>query len=151
MNRKNGSIKISWIRLAAIAVQVALILFSSTRAASQACEYAYRYYRTLLGLGPTASGIGHILAQKGIHFLLFFSLATWLYYGLQLGRIQRLAWTAAICLLTAFSSEGLQFFMPGRNASLADVILNAASGVLATALLWRMGCSLDEPGPLLRL
>jgi VanZ family protein len=61
-----------------------------------------------------------------------------LYYSLRIGRPQRFAWAAMICLLAALSAEGLQLFMPGRHLSLADIVLNAASGVLATAVFYRL-------------
>lgn len=126
------------VRLAGIAVQLALIFLSSTRLARDASEYAFRYYAAMLGHGFTRTGLFHVLVQKGIHFLLFFWLGISLYYSLRIERQQRFAWAAMICLLAALSSEGLQLFVPGRHASVADVVLNAASGVLATAVFCRL-------------
>jgi VanZ family protein len=126
------------IRLAGIAVQLAVIFLSSTRFAGEASEYAFRYYAALLGHGFSRTGLFHLLAQKGVHFLLFFWLGISLYYSLWIGRVQRLAWAAMICLLAALSSEGIQLFMPGRHPSVADIVLNAASGVLATAVFCRL-------------
>ena len=125
-------------RLAGIAVQLAVIFLSSTRLAGEASEYAFRYYGALLGLRLSSGGISHLLVQKGVHFLLFFWLGISLYYSLRIGRLQRFAWAAMICLLAAFSSEGLQLFVPGRHASVGDIVLNAASGVLATAVFCRL-------------
>jgi VanZ family protein len=132
-------------RLAQLVLQVALIFLSSTRLAREASEYAFRFYGAMLGLRLSSTGISHILAQKGIHFLLFFWLGISLYYSLRIGRLQRFAWAAMICLLAALSSEGIQLFMPGRHASVADIVLNAASGVLATAVFCRLyPCALPE-------
>jgi len=126
------------IRLAGIAVQLAAIFLSSTRLAGEASDYAFRYYAALLGHGFSRTGLFHLLAQKGVHFLLFFWLGISLYYSLRIGRLQRFAWAAMICLLAALSSEGIQLFMPGRHPSVGDVVLNAASGVLATAVFYRL-------------
>ena len=131
-------------RLAQLVLQVALIFLSSTRLAREASEHALRFYAALLGPGLLTTGGGRLLAQKGVHFLLFFWLGISLYYSLGIGRLQRFAWAAMICLLAALSSEGIQLFMPGRHASVADVVLNAASGVLATAVFCRL-----HPGALL--
>jgi len=125
-------------RLAQLVLQVALIGLSSTRLAAEAAEYAFRFYAVLLGPGLLTTGGGRLLAQKGVHFLLFFWLGISLYYSLGNGRLQRVAWAAMICLLAALSSEGIQLFMPGRHASVGDVVLNAASGVLATVVFWRL-------------
>jgi VanZ family protein len=134
------------IRLAGIAVQLAVIFLSSTRFAGEASEYAFRYYAALLGHGFSRTGLFHLLVQKGVHVLLFFWLGISLYYSLRIGWLQRFAWAAVICLLAALSSEGIQLFVPGRHASVGDVVLNAASGVLATAIFWRLypGAPLDS-------
>jgi hypothetical protein len=62
-------------RLVGIIVFVALIMFSSTKAAGDASEFAYNFYQSGLQL-PTGGGdsILHLLADKYIHILLFFSL-----------------------------------------------------------------------------
>ena len=41
----------------------------ATHFAGEASEYAYGYYKHLLGLGGTGAGL-HALFQKGIHFVL---------------------------------------------------------------------------------
>ena len=61
--------------------QVVLICFSSTPTAWEASEYASRFYRLLLGLGVTDSGL-HGIVPKGIHFVLFFALGSALYNSL---------------------------------------------------------------------
>jgi len=132
-------------RLAQLVLQVALIFLSSTRLAGEASEYAFCFYGALLGPGVVRAGGFHLLAQKGIHVLLFFWLGISLYHSLRIGRLQRFAWAAMICLLAALSSEGIQLFVPGRHASVADIVLNAASGVLATAVFCRLhSCALLE-------
>jgi glycopeptide antibiotics resistance protein len=132
------------LRLGGLVLQLGLIFLSSTRLAGEAAEYAFRFYGVLLGLRLSSGGLSNILAHKGVHFLLFFWLGISLYYSLGNGRLQRLAWAAVICLLIALGSEGMQLFVPGRHASVGDVVLNAASGVLATVVFWRL-----HPGALL--
>jgi hypothetical protein len=134
-------------RLFGMCLQLALILFSSTRQAADACEVAFQYYGRLLSIG-LSGGVTHLIAGKGVHFILFFALGSWVYHSVNASRLQRLGWAAVVCLLAAIAAEGMQLFVPGRHASLADVLLNVASGVLATALAWRW-YPLDEPGPVL--
>ena len=123
-------------RLAGLFAHLTLILFSSTPLAGKAAHYAYGFYLTLLGIVGMDSGM-RTLAQKGLHFALFFSLGTWVFYTLNGPRLQKVFATAGICLLTGLGSEAFQLLFPERQAALADVLLNAASGTLAAGLAWR--------------
>ena len=123
------------MRLFWILTLVGLILFSSTPAAAEASEYAFDFYRTIFALGPSA-GL-HGFSQKGIHFLLFFALGTALSYGLNVTGLRKLLEAAGICILVGIGSEGIQLLFPGRHASVGDVLLNGASGILATVLATR--------------
>ena len=114
-------------------IQVVLICFSSTPPAWEASEHAFRFYRLLLGLGVTDSGL-HGIASKGVHFVLFFTLGSALYNSLNVARPGKVWWTIGICFLTGIGSEGIQLLFPGRHASVADVLLNGSSGTLAAGL-----------------
>lgn len=120
-------------RLAWILIHVGLVLFSSTNIAGQASEFAFQFYRRWTGLDGGA-GL-HLLAEKGVHFTLFFTLGVILYYSLMAPRREKVLWVLLLCLLVGSASEGLQSFFPGRDPSLADVPLNGASGLLGAALL----------------
>ena len=129
-------------RLCAILAQVALIFYSSTPAVAEASQYAFSFYLHRIPLpGTLGSGILQILAQKGVHFLLFFSLGTWLTYSLKADRLQKLLWTVGFCFLVGLSSEAFQFFV-GRQAAASDILLNTASGALAAALALRSSAAL---------
>lgn len=117
-------------------LQVAVIFFSSTRSAAQYSINAFQYLRALLGLWT--SPLLQLMADKGLHFALFFSLGMWVSCGLKAPWVRKLIWAVGICLLIGSASEILQIFT-GRDPSLADVLLNAASGTLAAALAIRLG------------
>lgn len=133
---KNRSQVISAGRMPMLIANFALILFSSTKTAGDASQYAFRFYRALLKLSHKSALMGGLLAPKFVHFVLFFSLGVWLVHSLKLSPRERLAITAALCLLVGIASETLQI-LTGRDASMADVILNFASGGLAAAVLVR--------------
>jgi len=120
-------------RLAWIFVHLGLVFFSSTAIAAECSEYAFQFYRSVTGL---AAGAGlHLLAQKGMHFGLFFSLGVILYFSLVAPRREKVLWVLFACLLVGCASEGLQFLFPSRHPSFADIMLNGFSGLLAAALL----------------
>ena len=48
---------------------------------------------------------------------------------------ERVFWVLAACLVVGLCSESLQVLFPGRHPSLADVMLNGGSGLLAAVLL----------------
>ncbi len=120
-------------RLAWILIHVGLVLFSSTNIAGQASEYAFQFYRDWTGLDGGA-GL-HLLADKGVHFSLFFTLGLILYYSLIAPTREKVLWVLLACLLVGSASEGLQFYFPGRHPSLADVMLNGVSGLLGAVFV----------------
>ena len=87
----------------------------------------------LLGLSGTSNGL-HTLAQKGVHFALFFALGAALYNGLKVARPWQIGLSIGICFLAGMGSEGIQLLFPERYASLWDVLLNGSSGTLAVGL-----------------
>ena len=127
-----------------VLIQLVLICFSSTPPAWEASEHAFRFYRLLLGLSVTDSGL-HGIASKGIHFVLFFALGSGLYKGLNVARPGKVWWAIGICFLTGIGSEGIQLLFPGRDASLADVLLNGGSGTLAAGLASRCSRYSETP------
>ena len=113
--------------------ELGLIAFSATALAGNASEYAYRFYKHLLGFGGADAGL-HALAQKGVHFVLFFALGTTLFHSLNVDRPWKVRAVIGICFLAGIGSEGIQLLFATRHASVADVLLNGSSGTLAALL-----------------
>ena len=128
--REPNSPLISIPRMLWVAAQLGLIAFSSTAFAGISSEYSFHFYRDLMGMGGTLSGI-HMLAQKCVHFVLFFGLGSTLSHSINIARFGRPIVVAAICLCAGIGSEGIQLLIVGRHASVADVVLNGSSGTLA--------------------
>jgi hypothetical protein len=120
-------------RLLGTLVFVGLIFFSSTKTAGDTSVYAFSFYKALLGIKLSKQASLQFLAQKGIHFTLFFSFGTWLYYSLNLAPRRRLWITLCLCLIMGSASETLQMFTH-RHPSILDVLLNLGSGSLAAVL-----------------
>jgi VanZ family protein len=123
------------LRLVALVAQVALVALSSTKLAGDAADYAFEYYSSLFGnpwRGSSQSLPFH-LAQKTVHFTLFFSLGYSLSSSLNLAPRKKFWIAAATCLVIGAASEALQLFT-GRDPLIVDVILNAASGAAGAAL-----------------
>ncbi len=120
-------------RLVWILVHLSLVFFSSTETAGRAAEAAFQFYRTTFALAASANA--HFVAQKGIHFALFFSLGIILFHSLVAPLREKVFWVLVACLVVGICSESLQVLSPGRNPSLADVMLNSGSGLAAAVLL----------------
>lgn len=121
-------------RLVVCNILVGLIFFSSTKTAGDASEAAYRFYKSLLGIsGGNEHSFLHLLADKSVHVLLFFALGVWVWHTPNVARAKRLWIAVVVCLLVGSTSEILQVFT-SRDPSIADVILNLASGMLGAAL-----------------
>jgi len=123
---------------------VGLIFFSSTSLAAKYCERLYQFVRvhllpSMIGMSGT-EGVLHLIAEKGVHFTLFFTfgfLVAHLVHGSPWGRLAKIA---VFGLVVGSGSEFLQSFFPGRDPAIRDVVLNlvsAALGGLATLLWWR--------------
>ena len=83
----------------------------------------------------------HKVIRKAAHVFVYFVLSLLLYRSVRGDRAGwQLRWalvavTIAACY--AFVDEGHQFFVPGRNVSLRDVLLDTCSAGLAQmAMLW---------------
>ncbi|MGA8025940.1 MAG: VanZ family protein [Bryobacteraceae bacterium] len=114
-----------------------LIFFSSTSLASEWCEEAFSFIAGILFRGLQSSdssyGIIHLLADKGVHVVLFLVLATLLWNMLSSARWK----TPAILLIGAFvgsCSEFLQRFFPGRDPAIRDVLINIAGTAVGIAV-----------------
>ena len=108
-----------------LAAWIGLILFSSTGIAGRWANAIYAMLSSHSGLGD---GIAMLLFQKGYHVFLFAVLG-----GLLVSASSRLpALPRAIlwCFVIGALSEALQLAFEGRGPSLADVLLNGASGSL---------------------
>lgn len=123
---------------------VGLIFFSSTSFAADSCERFYWFIRLHLPSSLLSAsgndGLMHLLAEKSVHFTLFFTfgfLVAHLVHGNPWGRLVKIA---VFGLVIGSCSEFLQSFFPGRDPALRDVILNLVSaslGGLATLVWWR--------------
>lgn len=124
----------SWRRVAGAIAHLALILSSSTKIADDFSQFAYSFYMSSVETpGPASESVPHHLAEKSIHFVLFFSFGTWICNSLPWASKRRLWLTILTCLFVGSASEVLQRFT-GRDPSIADVVLNLSSGTLAAAL-----------------
>ena len=80
----------------------------------------------------------HVL-RKLAHFTEYFCLGA-LWYSIpflwkKAGR-KSIPSVAGILLLSAAADEFHQYFIPGRNASVRDVLIDVAGGMTAVAVLW---------------
>ena len=117
-------------------VELGLIAFSSTPLAEEAADYAYHFYAKSSGLPGPVSGL-ESLAQKGLHFLLFFALGMTLFYLISGCGWRKVLLVMVICFAVGLGAETIQSFFPTRTASIVDVVLNLNSGTLAALLLQR--------------
>ncbi len=140
VRREEGPRVISAPRLLSVFAGLGLIAFSSTLIAGESSDFAFFYYKHLLGFGGTGSGAGlHTLAQKGVHFVLFFALGTAVFQSFKVERLWKIGLAVGIFFLVGMGSEALEHLFQGRHASLADVLLNGSSGTLATLFCSRRG------------
>lgn len=88
---------------------------------------------SLLGLGatPAAIGVANPPWDKLLHLMAYATVAGLIALGFG-GR--RPALSIGLALLLAGVDEGLQYFEPGRNADLADLMTDAVAAVLASSL-----------------
>ena len=100
----------------ALALMAAIFFFSSLPATSI----------------PYYGGVDFIL-KKGAHALGYGMLALAYYYALpgRLSRISRLSLAFLMALLFALSDEYHQSFVPGRNSSLVDVLIDQLGAAVA--------------------
>lgn len=77
----------------------------------------------------------HLIIRKGAHFFEYFIFSLLILRGIRTGRKEmRLSWAlAAIAIVAAYAAldEFHQSFVPGRGASVWDVLLDASGGAAA--------------------
>src|ERR1700733_4634197 len=107
---------------------IALIFFSSTSLAGRWSEGAFRFIANLLfgqalRSGASLYGVIHLVADKGVHVTLFTVLGILLWMCLPNASKQ---FILILLIGTAVGSlsEYLQFFFPGRDPAIRDVIIN---------------------------
>jgi VanZ family protein len=76
----------------------------------------------------------HFLAEKGVHFTLYFVFGLLLWKTLTLPRRARFVTILAVGLVMGCSSEFLQRFFPGRDPSVRDVLINFTSAALGASV-----------------
>lgn len=81
-------------------------------------------------------GLWDMLAKKGGHFAAYMILALLAHRAV--GRSQRpYLWAVVITALYALSDEFHQTFVPSRQGSLVDVLIDCAGGVTALIIYYR--------------
>jgi len=121
----------------AVFVLIAVIAFTSTSVAGEACDRAFYFLYSLffghLHSHGHAYEVMHFVAEKGVHFGLFLALATLLIKGTPDAR-----WRMPLVLLSGLglsvASEFLQFFFPGRDPSVRDVLIDFGGTVFGVVL-----------------
>jgi VanZ family protein len=136
-------------RLLVLIAHLGLIAFTSTSLAGEASENFFHFLMALL-FGQVRSrrlpGVVHFTAEKSVHFVLFFVLAT-----LLLKTMPRLKWRTlsilSLTLLMGIVSELLQFLFPGRDPSIRDVLIDFCGSI--SGILWssafRQGVAVEAP------
>lgn len=108
---------------------IGVIFFSCTSLAGEWSEALYSEVSGWFGSSSQLQGSEtlHFIAEKGVHFTLFFILAVLLWNALPGRRWPRFMAILAIALLIGCCSEFLQRFFPGRDPAIRDVLINFGS------------------------
>lgn len=88
----------------------------------------------------------HLITRKIAHFTFFFILSLlWIHiYKNHFSKIYLYMMTWIHTLMSAFIDEGIQYFTPGRVASITDVIIDFSGAVLASLLFLLVRNSLNH-------
>jgi VanZ family protein len=120
----------------ALCAWIGLIFFSST---DTAARWAHAIYAVGFA-GPGIDGpVSMFVLQKGYHVFLF-SVLGWLVAAANWSRLDPMPRAVLWCFLVGLLSEALQFAFEGRGPSVADVLLNGASGS-AAGWIWARWCT----------
>lgn len=87
---------------------------------------------------PAPPGMSHDIGAVAGHFLAYFVLALhllWAFDGLDLSRGRTLLLAGTVAALYGLSDEFHQSFVPGRDASIEDVLVDLA-GISCALALW---------------
>jgi VanZ family protein len=94
----------------------------------------------LPGAAPTTIVFLHYLIRKSAHFIEYFIFSLLLLRGIRGNRREwRIGWALAavgVAAIYAATDEFHQWFVPGRFASLRDVLLDASGAVAAQVIAW---------------
>lgn len=117
---------------------VLVIFFSSTSSAARWCESLYEYIFSWMApaVNQRHFPLLHVLADKSVHFALFFILALLSWNSVIRPARIRFAIVLGIALLVGSTSEFLQRFSPGCDPSVSDVLINFGSAVIGALLAW---------------
>ena len=80
--------------------------------------------------GIPSFGVWDLLVKKGSHFLAYAVLAVLAWRGFRAGTRPYL-WAILLTILYAISDEYHQTFIPGRNGTLDDVMIDSFGGLTA--------------------
>ena len=80
--------------------------------------------------GIPSFGVWDLLVKKGSHFLAYAVLAVLAWRGFREGKRPYL-WAILLTILYAISDEYHQTFIPGRNGTLVDVMIDSFGGLTA--------------------
>ena len=132
---------LSWawrsISLALVLGWMSLIYFLSARSGAE----VNNALAALAWLGPWRDVVGHLMLYAGLATLLLFGFWSWRSAGS--GEFRWVALAVVLALLYGLSDEYHQTFVPGRAASLKDIIVDglgatgAALAMFYVATRWR--------------
>jgi VanZ family protein len=137
------SVKNAWLRWVLVIIWMAVIFRASATPDLRAVPWAQRFHLLPRLMGPEATNLLEFLLRKGAHMAVFGILAglgLWALQGvLPLWRRNRLTAIAfAIALLYAVSDEWHQHFVPTRQGTPRDVVIDAAGAAVALFFIgWR--------------
>jgi VanZ family protein len=129
-------------RLLGLIALLGLLAFTSTSLAGEASDNFFHFLMALIFAHLRSRrllGIMHFTAEKSVHFVLFFVLATLLLKTMPESKCRTLR-ILSLALLTGIFSELLQFLFPGRDPSVRDVLIDfcgSVSGILWSAVFRR--------------
>ena len=138
----------NWFALA-VAAWIGVVLFSSSSMAGRWCDrtfdtvYLHVVYRNVLGYRGWLRSfhpILHLLAEKSIHFGLFFIFAT-LFWKASENTPRKAPLILVSGLVLGALAEFLQRFAPGRDPAGRDIVIDfvgAAMGVASCIALGRL-------------
>jgi len=117
------------ISLALVLGWLGLIYFLSARTGSEAADAI----SPLFWLGTLVDEIAHLVLYGGLATLLLLGFWSWRSEGY--GEFRWVWLAASLALFYGLTDEYHQTFVPGRSASLKDILIDGA-GAMASALVW---------------
>ena len=96
---------------------------------------------------PRAPGLSQELTSIAGHFTVYGVLAVLVWWALGLARLspgRRLALAFLVAILYGLSDEWHQSYVPGRDASLFDIVIDAIGAGTGLAIARRLGAEMDR-------